>query len=98
FAHEHVFAPLDMANTSFRPADRLKERAAPTERREGHWMAGEVHDPRAYLLSGVAGHAGLFSTADDLAVYAQTLISGGEHEGRRILRSATVRLMTAARP
>src|SRR5262249_48175276 len=68
FAQRHIFTPLGMKDTGFRPGEKLRERAAPTERREERWMVGEVHDPRAYLLGGVAGHAGLFSTADDLSV------------------------------
>src|SRR5262249_33633703 len=44
---------------------------------EEHWMRGEVHDPRAYLLGGVAGHAGLFSSVDDLAVFCQMILNGG---------------------
>src|SRR5262249_24625911 len=57
-----------------------------------------VHDPRARLMGGVAGHAGLFATADDVAVYAQMILNGGEYGGKRILSPATVRLMTAPRP
>ena len=57
-----------MTTMGFQPAEALKERIAPTEKRDGRWLIGEVHDPRAYLLGGVAGHAGLFTTADDLAV------------------------------
>src|SRR5206468_9127228 len=66
--------------------------------REGHWMQGEVHDPRSYLLGGIAGHAGLFSTVDDLAVYAQMLLNEGSYAGKRVLSPATVRLMTTPRP
>jgi len=84
-----------MNETSFRPQGKLKERAAPTEKRNGQWMVGEVHDPRAFALGGVAGHAGLFSTADDLAVYAQMLLNGGEYADKRILSPATVKLMTS---
>ena len=58
-------------------------------------MQGEVHDPRAYLLGGIAGHAGLFSTAEDLAVYAQMMLGGGQYAGIRILNSRTVDVMTA---
>jgi CubicO group peptidase (beta-lactamase class C family) len=61
-------------------------------------MVGEVHDPRAYALGGVAGHAGLFSTADDLAVYARMILGGGAYGGRRILSAASVREMTRPRP
>jgi uncharacterized protein YbbC (DUF1343 family) len=98
FTHERIFAPLGMNDTTFNPQGKLRERAAPTERQGGRWLAGEVHDPRARLLGGVAGHAGLFSTADDLAVYAQMLLDGGAYGGRRVLAPATVRLMTAPRP
>jgi uncharacterized protein YbbC (DUF1343 family)/CubicO group peptidase (beta-lactamase class C family) len=98
FARKYIFEPLGLHETTFRPGKALAERAGPTEKREGHWMRGEVHDPRAYLLGGVAGHAGLFSTADDLAVYAQMILNGGSYAGRRILSPATVRLMTTPRP
>ena len=67
-------------------------------RNEEHWMRGEVHDPRSYLLGGVAGHAGLFSTADDLAMYCQMILNGGEYQGVRILSLAGVARMTEARP
>src|SRR5262245_37372205 len=63
-----------------------------------HWMRGEVHDPRAYLLGGVAGHAGLFSTADDLAVYCQMILNLGEFQGARVLSPLGVARMTEARP
>ena len=73
----HIFQPLGMTETGYLPDEPLRRRAAPTEqRRTADWMRGEVHDPRAYLLGGVAGHAGLFSTAADLAVYAQMMLDG----------------------
>jgi uncharacterized protein YbbC (DUF1343 family)/CubicO group peptidase (beta-lactamase class C family) len=97
FARQHIFAPLGMADTGFRPEGSRKERAAPTEQREGRWMVGEVHDPRAYHLGGVAGHAGLFGTADDLAVYARMLLAGGQHNGRPFLSPFTVQAMTTPR-
>jgi uncharacterized protein YbbC (DUF1343 family)/CubicO group peptidase (beta-lactamase class C family) len=97
FAAKHIFEPLGMRHTMFRPHQALAARAAPTEKRDDHWIQGEVHDPRAYLLGGVAGHAGLFSTPDDLAVFAQMLLNDGVYEGRRILSPATVRLMTMPR-
>src|SRR5207249_4523281 len=89
--------PLGMNETGFKPQGKLKERAASTKKRGDHWMLGEVHDPRSYALGGVAGHAGLFSSADDLAVYAQMLLAGGEYNGKRILQAQTVKLMTAPR-
>jgi uncharacterized protein YbbC (DUF1343 family)/CubicO group peptidase (beta-lactamase class C family) len=98
FAHEHIFQPLGMHDTGFRPDTRLKERAAPADRREEQWIRGEVHDPRSWHLGGVAGHAGLFSTADDLAVYARMLLGGGADRGQRILQPETVRTFTTPRP
>jgi uncharacterized protein YbbC (DUF1343 family) len=98
FARKQVFEPLGMKETIFRPGKELAERAAPTERREGRWIKGEVHDPRAYLLGGVAGHAGLFSTAADLAVFAQMILNGGAYGGQRVLKPQTVRLMITPRP
>jgi uncharacterized protein YbbC (DUF1343 family) len=98
FARKHIFEPLGLRETTFRPDKTLAERAAPTEKRDDHWMRGEVHDPRAYLLGGVAGHAGLFSTADDLAVFVQMILNRGSYAGQRILKPETVRLMTTPRP
>lgn len=96
FSHEHLFAPLGLAETGFLPPPGLRDRAAPTERREERWMQGEVHDPRAYALGGVAGHAGLFSTAEDLAVYAEMLLGGGQYAGVRVLAAETVATMRSA--
>ena len=97
FARKYVYTPLGMNETGFRPEGKLKERAAPTEKRGDNWMVGEVHDPRSYALGGVAGHAGLFSTADDLAVYSQMLLNGGVYDGKRLLKTETVKRMTAPR-
>ncbi len=97
FAAENIFRPLGMKDTGFAPAQALQARVAPTEQREGRWMRGEVHDPRAYLLGGVAGHAGLFSTADDLARYCQMILSGGSLNGTRILSPMGVARMTEGR-
>ena len=94
YSREHIFGPLGMEATGYLPDDTLKLRAAATEQRDGRWLTGEVHDPRAHLLGGVAGHAGLFSTAQDMAVYAQMLLNGGTCAGHRVLRSETVAQMT----
>ncbi len=95
FAEETIFAPLGMRDTVFMPTGDLRERAAWTELVDGVWRVGVVHDPRAYLLGGVAGHAGLFSTADDLALYARAILGGGAVDGRRILSTGTVATMIA---
>lgn len=96
FVHRRVFAPLGMTSTTFRPSAALRRRAAPTERNSprGHPLKGEVHDGDAYALGGVAGHAGLFSTASDLARFAQMLLDGGTLDGRRIISDSTVAQFT----
>jgi CubicO group peptidase (beta-lactamase class C family) len=93
YAQSTIFEPLGMAETMFLPNESLRARAAVTQQRDGHWMQGEVHDPRSFALGGVAGHAGLFSTAGDLAKYAQMLINGGKLGDARILSEETVALM-----
>ena len=97
FAKQELFEPLGMKDTGYMPSDELKPRCAPTEQRDGHWMIGEVHDPRAYALGGFAGHAGLFSTADDMARYCRMMLNGGALDGKRVLSEMTVREMTRGR-
>jgi CubicO group peptidase (beta-lactamase class C family) len=94
FCQRHLFQPLQMTETGFVPGEALRRRAAPTEKRDGRWMQGEVHDPRAYLLGGVAGHAGLFSTADDLAIFAQMLLDRGRRGDQQILSAESIDTMT----
>jgi CubicO group peptidase (beta-lactamase class C family) len=96
FLQEKVFGPLGMTDTFFRPADTLKARVAPTEvtPTRGYPLQGEVHDENAYALGGVAGHAGLFSTANDLSVFAQMMLDGGEYDGTRIIADSTIALFT----
>ncbi|MCH8828411.1 MAG: serine hydrolase, partial [Planctomycetes bacterium] len=94
FSQTRIFKPLGMTETGYLPAADLRKRAAVTQQRDGRWMQGEVHDPRAHRLGGIAGHAGLFSTANDLAVYAQMMLGGGTYRGVRILKPKTVELMT----
>lgn len=94
FAKQHVFDPLKMADTGYTPADALTKRVAPTGLRDGNIVLGAVHDPRAFKMGGVAGHAGLFSTADDMARYCRMLLRGGELDGTRVLDAKTVKLFT----
>lgn len=96
FSRESVFQPLGMTETGYLPAEALRARAAVTEQREGRWMQGEVHDPRAYALGGIAGHAGLFSTADDVAKYAVMMLNHGQLGDVQILKPDTFALMTTA--
>lgn len=97
FLQEHVFDPLRMDETTFRPHWTLRDRIAPTELYppRGYPLRGEVHDENAFALGGVAGHAGLFSTAADLAVFAQMMLNGGELNGVRVIADSTVALFTA---
>lgn len=97
FARAEIFEPLRMGDTRFHPPAELRERFAPTQQREGRWMVGEVHDPRAYALGGAAGHAGLFSTADDLSRFCRMLLHGGALDGVRVLKEATYREMILPR-
>lgn len=93
FAEQEIFRPLGMRNTGFKPAGNL-DRIAPTEKEGDHWLRGTVHDPRARALGGVAGHAGLFSTADDVALFADMILREGKGpDGTRILAPLTVRAM-----
>ncbi|HEX7239119.1 MAG TPA: serine hydrolase, partial [Longimicrobiaceae bacterium] len=92
FAAERVFAPLGMRDSGFLPDPSLLPRIAATEvdRSRGGLIWGEVHDPNAWAMGGVAGHAGLFGSARDLAVFAQMLLNGGEYGGARIVQPRTV--------
>jgi CubicO group peptidase (beta-lactamase class C family) len=96
FLAARVFTPLGMTDTRFRPDASLRGRIAPTEITppRGYPLRGEVHDENAYALGGVAGHAGLFSTASDLSIFAQMLLNGGTYNGTRIVADSTVQLFT----
>src|SRR4029453_7888015 len=93
-----LFRPLGLRDTSFQPKAGALPRVAPTEFANGHLLLGEAHDPRARLLGGVAGHAGMFSTATDLARICQMLVNRGTMDGQRILEAATVRSMWEVAP
>jgi CubicO group peptidase (beta-lactamase class C family) len=96
FLHDKVFEPLGMNDTFYRPADSLTYRIAPTEIAppRGYPLKGEVHDENAYALGGVAGHAGLFSTAADLSIFAQMMLNGGSYNGVRVVSDSVVSLFT----
>ena len=100
WVRKRVFEPLGMRHTLFNPPAALRPRIAPTEVqpfRGGH-LWGQVHDENAWALGGVAGHAGLFGSARDLAVFARMLLDGGTHGGVRILRPETIARWTARQP
>jgi uncharacterized protein YbbC (DUF1343 family)/CubicO group peptidase (beta-lactamase class C family) len=98
FARANVFEPLGMSDAGFCAGEKVRSRTAPTAQRDGKWLVGEVHDPRSAAMGGVAGHAGLFATADDLARFARMLLRGGELDGKRVLSPLGVRLMTTPVP
>jgi CubicO group peptidase (beta-lactamase class C family) len=111
FVHDRVFGPLGMKDTTFKPAVALRPRIAPTETCRanqapcdvtgaagagvGVALRGVVHDPTARRMGGVAGHAGLFSTAADLAIFCRMLLDGGASGSTRILAPLTVSRMTS---
>ncbi|HLI31079.1 MAG TPA: serine hydrolase domain-containing protein, partial [Terriglobia bacterium] len=97
YCQRHIFKPLGMIHTLFRPPASLRGRMAPTQPPDQKneripWYM--VNDMTAYRMGGVAGHAGLFSTASDLAIYAQTILNGGVYRGVRILSTSAVLKMT----
>ena len=105
FATQCIFKPLRMLDTTFRPRTTLHSRIAPTEActplgwpcggRGALMLRGTVHDPTARRMGGVAGHAGLFGTASDLARFGAMMLSGGVLDGVRIMTSATVARMAS---
>ena len=109
FVTERIFEPLGMADTMFNPPASLRRRIAPSERctplgwpcgtADGEMLRGVVHDPTARRMGGVAGHAGLFSTARDLARFGAMLVGEGAFDGGRILSPLTIaRMTTTATP
>lgn len=94
YTREEIFVPLRMNDTGYSPPAARLARIAPTERVDGALIHGVVHDPTARRMGGVAGHAGLFTTAADLARFSRMLLNGGELDGARILRAASIAEMT----
>ncbi|MBN8233781.1 serine hydrolase [Halobacillus kuroshimensis] len=100
FVQQEITAPLGMDDTMYNPPEQLKNRIAATEYQP--WtnrglVWGDVHDESAWSLDGVAGHAGVFSTASDLAVFAHMFLKDGKYGGTRILEPETVELLTENR-
>jgi len=95
FAAENIFKPLGMAESGYDPSKELCGRIAPTSHSRGrdYCLVGEVHDENAHSMDGNAGNAGLFSTAPDIAIYAQMMLNGGEYGGARLLSPLSVRRM-----
>ncbi|CAN5709612.1 hypothetical protein BH23GEM6_BH23GEM6_22950 [soil metagenome] len=97
FLAQRLFGPLGMRDTHFSPVPTHRSRVAATsvDPNRGGLIHGEVHDGNAWGMGGVAGHAGLFSTVADLAVFAQMLLNGGTIDGVRVLRQETIARWTA---
>ena len=98
FAAENVFRPLGMTRTFYNPPAQFIPLCVPTQVIDGRPLRGIVHDPLARLQGGVSGNAGLFSTADDLAVFAQMMLRGGEWNGVRVLSPLAVERMVEIFP
>jgi beta-N-acetylhexosaminidase len=97
-AKSFVFGPLEMKDSMYRPPKKLWPRIAPTEidnNLRHRLVQGEVHDENAFVIGGVSGHAGVFSTAPDLAAFCQMMLNGGVYANERVLRRATVAQFTA---
>lgn len=95
FCAKEIFGPLKMKDTGYNPPAAKRTRIAPTTVSNGKALQGIVHDPRARKTAGIAGHAGLFTTAPDLARYARMLLQGGQLDGVRLFKPETVQLMTS---
>jgi beta-glucosidase-like glycosyl hydrolase/CubicO group peptidase (beta-lactamase class C family) len=97
-AQEDIFAPLQMTSTTFNPSKNIWPRIAPTENDTSfrkRLLQGEVHDENSFALGGVAGHAGMFTTASDLAAFCQMMLNGGVYAHHRMLNRATISMFTA---
>ena len=95
YCENHIFRPLHMIDTGFRPATSKYPRIAPSLYVDGKLRIGEVHDPTAARMDGIAGHAGLFSTADDLSILARALLNAGHRTERCVLTPRSIAEMTA---
>jgi uncharacterized protein YbbC (DUF1343 family)/CubicO group peptidase (beta-lactamase class C family) len=95
FAAENVFRPLRMDATGFLPGSDQIARIAPTQEVEGTVLRGVVHDPTSRRMGGVAGHAGLFTTAGDLARFCRMQLNRGTLDGVRVFRPETIELMSS---
>ncbi len=94
YASENIFQPLGMNNTFYTPEEEFLPMCVPTQVYDGKPLIGVVHDPLARLLGGISGNAGLFSTADDLAIFARMMLNAGSFNGKRILSPLAVARMT----
>jgi len=96
YVQKTIIDPLQMSSTCFRPGRNFEGRIAPSEKGRGdHYVCGTVQDPTAGRLNGIAGHAGLFSTARDLSRFARMILNGGTLDGIKILSPGMIAMMTS---
>ena len=95
FVATELFGPLRMRDTGYLPSSNRFARIAPTEQTTNGMLRGVVHDPTSRRMGGVTGHAGLFTTANDLARFARMMLNGGELDGVRVFKPETLKLMTS---
>lgn len=99
YVKKTFYDPLGLTSTGFKPREKFTlDRIAPTETEKSfrlQHLRGDVHDPGAAMFGGVAGHAGLFSTVNDLAVIMQMLLNGGSFKGKQFIKPETIKLFTA---
>lgn len=93
FLKENFFSLLEMNQTMYNPSDEIKNNCVPTEL-DDFWrmrlLQGEVHDERAHMLNGVAGHAGLFSTVEDLSIFVRMLLNNGKYKDHQVISSEII--------
>jgi len=94
YFHVNIAKPLNMKDTCFNPKENAKARCVPTEYSSSRgYIKGEVHDGKAYMLGGVSGHAGLFSTVKDLANFCKMMLNNGIFNGKRILSEKSIKMI-----
>ncbi|MCE5339790.1 MAG: beta-lactamase family protein [Planctomycetaceae bacterium] len=97
FAKENIFEPLSMHDTYYNPPAEMKARIAAAELKDGKLNRGVVHDPLAELMGGVSGNAGVFTTASDLTIYCRMILNDGKANGKQILSSQSISLLTTGK-
>src|SRR5690606_4045182 len=102
FLYKEIYVPLGMNHSLYKPLKKFnKNQIVPTEK-ENFWrkqlLHGHVHDPNAALYGGIAGNAGIFSTANDLAILAEMLIRKGVYNGKRYFETETVDKFSSSQP
>lgn len=93
FTRKNLYQPLGMNSTTYTPDISWQPKIAPTEKRMGNWLRGKVHDPTTYRMGGISGQAGLFASADDVAIFGQMILNQGQFQGVRVLHPRSIQTM-----